>query len=487
MDGKNTNKNNAFNYTKQQNHNNVKFYNLTERFGRKKGNLILTVIAVTSIILLLGASEASGTSDFIAMVIDDNGNVGIGTSTPDKPLDVSGDIVFGVGGAADKHLYITDSSGNADRVLLRQADDDIYFGDIDDNNGDVIIRAGGNDVVSILDGGNVGIGTTNPQSTLDVNGDWTWHAGDNIKMPDAGEHSFDFADADGNDRWSVWDPTNSHILVVKNNGKVGIGTTDPQTALDVNGFLTVGNTGDNSVIYLNAANSKSASIGVQDDNDQGFYINTGGEYRMSVTQAGNVGIGTTDPQRPLHVKASDSPSSGWWSGIRLEHASNTDYWDLMAGTTDGVNSISFIFNGITTGTFGASILENGDYVAISDKKFKENIHPLGGDKNNQLLDKVLKLKPSSYNFVNLPDNKEFGFIAQDVEEIFPEIVVDILDVNGEYTIKGLVYDKFGVLAIAAIQEQQEIIDEQQDTIEQLKKLACMDHPEIDLCEKSRQK
>ena len=54
-----------------------------------------------------------------------------------------------------------------------------------------------------------------------------------------------------------------------------------------------------------------------------------------------------------------------------------------------------------------------------------------------------------------------GFIAQEVEPLFPEFVGET---NGT---KTLAYANFGVIAIKAIQEQQELINAQRQTIEQL--------------------
>ncbi len=70
------------------------------------------------------------------------------------------------------------------------------------------------------------------------------------------------------------------------------------------------------------------------------------------------------------------------------------------------------------------------------------------DEIDNVLDKVVQLKPSRYHFKeqNDSDPKTIGFIAQDVEELFPEIIYE------NDGIKSLAYSDFAVLAIAAIKE-----------------------------------
>lgn len=55
---------------------------------------------------------------------------------------------------------------------------------------------------------------------------------------------------------------------------------------------------------------------------------------------------------------------------------------------------------------------------ISDKRLKTNINPLADGS----LEKILKLRPVSFNMKNDLSALEFGFIAQEVEEIFPDLV-----------------------------------------------------------------
>ena len=76
--------------------------------------------------------------------------------------------------------------------------------------------------------------------------------------------------------------------------------------------------------------------------------------------------------------------------------------------------------------------------------------------------KVLQLKAYQYHYLdnNADDQFTNGFMAQEVESIFPQFVSRTLDTDGK-EILGLNYSQFAVLAIKAIQEQQEMIYDQQ--------------------------
>jgi hypothetical protein len=91
------------------------------------------------------------------------------------------------------------------------------------------------------------------QGDLEVEGHFQWHSGKNFFLiPGSGnvesEFSLDFPDADGNKRWSVWDPEHRHILVVRNNNRVGIGTIHPLSTLDI----IDGGVGHNGVLVRNS-------------------------------------------------------------------------------------------------------------------------------------------------------------------------------------------------------------------------------------------
>jgi hypothetical protein len=90
---------------------------------------------------------------------------------------------------------------------------------------------------------------------------------------------------------------------------VGIGTSTPQYKLDVNGRMRIMSGGDvnnTAGLWLNniANNASPAFIGMQSNDQVGFYGNTSGWSFVMNTTTGNVGIGTSTPLAKLHVDSS---------------------------------------------------------------------------------------------------------------------------------------------------------------------------------------
>ncbi|MFA8299120.1 MAG: hypothetical protein ACEPOV_03060 [Hyphomicrobiales bacterium] len=89
-----------------------------------------------------------------------------------------------------------------------------------------------------------GFGTVNPTSPFHVatesrfSRDITWDNNVNFKLDYGegnGDFTFDFSKADGKGYWGVYDPTHKIFFAVRNNGRVGIGTYDPESTLHVLG------------------------------------------------------------------------------------------------------------------------------------------------------------------------------------------------------------------------------------------------------------
>lgn len=166
-----------------------------------------------------------------------------------------------------------------------------------------------------------------------------------------------------------------------------------------------------------------------------------------------VGINVSNPLFSMHINQIGAVGLGIDNG--------TNRWEFWNN-----NVLRMYYNGVQRGNFNET---NGVYTSISDRKLKTNIQSL-----DETLSKISKLKPSSYIFKHDNNNRrQIGFIAQEVNEIFPEFVYlnkTNTPERPEEDLYTLDYSGLSVIAIKAIQEQQEIIEKQQVEINRLKTL-----------------
>jgi hypothetical protein len=123
------------------------------------------------------------------------------------------------------------------------------------------------------------------------------------------------------------------------------------------------------------------------------------------------------------------------------------------------SSLKLIYNGQLKCFFRPT---DGEFVTNSDVRLKTNIRPLP-----QLLEKIMQLRPVEYEMkYNNPNHqKTIGFIAQEVNELFPEMVTVLSNtVTQGITIDdfhALNYNGFKILAVKAVQEEQKLIEDLQ--------------------------
>jgi hypothetical protein len=130
-------------------------------------------------------------------------------------------------------------------------------------------------------------------------------------------------------------------------------------------------------------------------------------------------------------------------------------WEI-GGLGTGVNGDSyfkFIYNGLTALTLSGlgTLTIAGTLAENSDIRLKKNIAPI-----NDALHKVLQLRGVTYNWIDTKRDsaQQIGFIAQEVEKVFPQLVK-----TDEQGIKSVAYSNMVPILLQAINEQQQMIEE----------------------------
>ncbi len=353
--------------------------------------------------------------------------IGIGFANPQNPLHIYSPVFNGM------MLERNGSGGIALTFGTQQKDWNIG------------LNTGGNFGINRIDGtfGNaffinrqndfVGIGTTNPAYKLSVAGDGYINgllilATNSITQGTPGAIRWNGGDFEGynGSQWvsltsggtsggSIWSQIGTNAYYTA--GKVGIGLQSPSFQLDVNSidfdaFRLRRDDPGGLAMLLELQDGTTKKIGL---NYQGHYgiwdgNNTFGTDFFIENGTGRVGIGTTTPTHKF--------------------------------------------------TVGGDVAISGSIYGASDQRLKENITPL---QNADVI--ISQLNPTSFNFKKdmqqdfaLPEGKQYGLIAQEVQKILPELVTtNMLKAEDGTQYLGINYEQLIPLLIQAHKLQQDKI------------------------------
>jgi hypothetical protein len=323
------------------------FYN-SSTAANAQGLAVKTAATAGTNRLLDLSTGAQATAGSTVMVVQADGKVGIGNSSPTHKLEVSGtakaDTVQGAvltmtTGANNGYVLQSDASGHASWANPTTLANGNWT------------TSGANQYSAL--GGNVGIGTTSPGGKLHVKG--LGNLGTAVFEGSEIYSHFNYG-ADGSEdtyirggkstsRVVINDAATGDIVLGAASSKIGVGKAMPAYRLDVNGTANADTLqGANLKITTGAANgyvlrtdgSGNASwANPQSMNGGGWAINGGNHYSV---MDGNVGIGTSAPASKLSVTSNNayaaqfdgSNTLGTWFGLNNNTAGATN-WNLISG------------------------------------------------------------------------------------------------------------------------------------------------------------
>ncbi len=331
----------------------------------------------------LGAVHLS-TNNTPKLTVINNGNIGIGNTNPSYLLDVSNRMRLRSGG------NIFSSAGLWLNNLLNTTETTFIGMDSNDNIGFYGNTGAGWGLVMNNSNGNVGIGNQNPNAPLqfsnsvvnrkivlyDINNNNNQYYGFGINggmlryQTDAigADHTF-FAGANAT--------TSNELMRIKGTGNVGIGVSNPLQRLDVQGgnarinTIFIGDVGHGSswagMSHYNQANTNGYGFLQSIDGNYTFLnkLNTGTGYigfrvgnfdQVVITNAGNMGIGTTNPTQKLDISGKIKITDGTQGSgkVLVSDANGTGTWTttnsikpavagVFAGGGGNPNSTTFVY------------------------------------------------------------------------------------------------------------------------------------------------
>ncbi len=256
--------------------------------------------------------------------------------------------------------------------------------------------------------------------------------------------------------------TGYNSTLVLDRGNVGIGTDSPGAKLDVNGDIVISDSGDrvfttdsvNGAFSLGDIDAIADEAVVQGDGSF-IFLKNAGNTTLTTTVDNRVGIGTSAPGSKLDIVGTTNESNS--SLLRVRTTDNPNAPEKVVG---------FYVNTNTERGFISVNQYSTAYSTSSDYRLKENIAPISNG-----IERLKELKPCRFNFIQGDPNYVVdGFIAHEAAEVIPEAVTgekDAVDENNNPLYQGIDQSKVVPLLTAALQEAINKIEQLETRIQTL--------------------
>jgi hypothetical protein len=369
----------------------------------------------------------NGNSETNGLAILENGNVGIGSIAPTARLNISGGgvrIFSGFGNSTNRPALNTGTVGNYE-IRGVGAGGGSTQGDAADD-GFLRLSAGG--------GSN-----SNQQASIDLSGySIVADMGSNIVMRTAG----------------------TERLRINANGKLGLGTSSPLVALHIqnsNVFSGADDPSTNTVPSFYVYNTNNASTSAHAIS----LVRTAGTgsgkpyYSLDVNGAFGYSMGINNPTDQMIINTSwnfNTVSSN--NAIIINRTGQVRVAIPEKGGAYNTDFPSGWGGGLATYDVCAASIQASNFITRSDRRLKNTILNI----DSSAVSNFLNLRPVTFYWNQdkpRDPNLQYGFIAQEVEALFPEMVLTATD---SMQTKSVNYQALHALSLKVIQSQQAEID-----------------------------
>jgi hypothetical protein len=366
----------------------------------------LITTADTSTILQL---QTGGTT---AVTVDASQNVGIGTASPDTSLAVRSTGANGINlgeslnnSVVSSRLFFSNATAGQSAAIYNNSGGLLF------TTGATLGSGSGTERMRIDSSGNVGVGTTSPSRFIDFEKNQNASTILRVGNTTSGTGAYSALQLSSSSPSYLYNFSNSYAT----------------SGIFVAG-ATVLDAGGSGGLSFNAA-----SVGI--------IFNTASTERARIDSSGNLLVGATASANSTYSVATFRGST---KGIAIQDSSTGNYRAIY-----GQSGALYFYNGTNEGNLSSA----GAWVNASDAKLKNSIVDI-----KYGLTALMNTQPRSYKMNDL-DGDYVGFVAQELQQIIPEVV------SGDPEKQlGVDYGSLVAVAFKAIQEQQAIIQTLTDRI-----------------------
>jgi len=392
-------------------------------------------------------------ADALAITIDSSERVGIGTASPSSELHVKSS------GTSSDTLTIENSTGNGSWRVKEGGSSNALFQGYNASNSETIRLDPTSD--TYFNNGNFGIGTNSPNAysnvtTLTINGTNQGRVdleyGGTLGLSLLAVSGESQIKASGSSNVMTFEVNDAERMRIDTSGNLYVGTTSASDyytqKLMVAGNIAFGTStsknllgdfGETNLYLINYNTDSSATMR--------FHVGGGAsnKERMRIDSSGNLLVGATS-RTGGKIFGNATPS--------------TPFIETQNSTTGATHFSLFHRNSAGTEIGFIKVSNTGTtYDTGSDYRLKENIEPIQNG-----LERLNELKPVKFNW-KADGTLSEGFIAHEVQEIFPDAVAGEKDSE---MMQGMDYGRITPLLVKAIQEQQEQIETLKAEVKELK-------------------